>query len=315
MMGPPVDASTLMHGCEYKNAFKHFEFPRAELESVASTPLPIRYLRNDIQSPVTDSLRHLKFGTHVASVTYETQITVPVSGVMAKALVGVRNGDNIEASVAIGATTCDTTQQYTVVTHRECKRKFGIIKKCHDVHVTVPRGFNPDELNRIHGALQVSAAKTMFDGVSAQTGVNSFFAEMTEGTYLAESKLLQDLYPDARYQLAAMRGVSKEDLQAAVREASKNEIVDSAVLEKVAALTQSAPSATILHAPNDNVVYVIQLTKLDDSSFSIRQRSFNANGKLPGGAFAFKTAEWTVERPGRPTETPALQLAQRFNFN
>lgn len=70
--------------------------------------------------------------------------------------IGSRNGDNVKMRTFVGWASCQTHQQYQVVSYRSCKKRF-FRKKCKTEHKNIPRGLNPDEVQLIQDGLSKSA--------------------------------------------------------------------------------------------------------------------------------------------------------------
>lgn len=309
LMGPEININHLAKDCDGFSGFRHFDFSINEIDSFAASSEATTYLKNPFQLSIADSLKDLRFGEKTVNLFIQNQISPSMSGVISKAFVGERVGDRIHASAVFGTTSCGMVQQVTPHTYKKCHKKL-FHKKCHWVTDYIPRGFFPNELELVKNSMQLSTARNMFNEASRNTGVNSLFMNV-EGLHYIESQKLKNYFPEVDYRYNGITGVLASDFTAAIQEASRNEISDSSILDKMKSISATQPASSFFYAPNDHVVYVLNVKK-EDESFTILKTTFRAPNQLPGGAFAFSTGAWIIENTGRQVEPSVQKLLELF---
>lgn len=313
LLGSPTNAGAFIQGCENHHYFYTWDLNRAQIDQTAAQVQDIRWLKGVHKRNIPALLKELKFGRKAVSLTFENSISAGRSGVLAKALIAVRNGDVINARGGVGSATCDMRQQTNTVSYKHCKR-FLFIKKCTTKHKQVPRGFHPNELMTVLNHLQQQAAQTMYDLGKAKTGLSDRdydFDNDLQSLYLQESHILRRFYPEIQYDYAEMDDVPLNELRTAIQQASYSQIGDNHVFTRMTQIAGSNARSSFFHVPNSNVLFVISVNK-SGANYLVRMSSFRVNGRLPAGAFAWSVGGWNLERGGQGTSPSSQDLMRVF---
>lgn len=311
LLGSPVNAGAYVQGCENFPYFFQWDISRAQIDGVAAQQQDIRWLKGPQKRNLPALLRELKFGRKAVSLTFENHITSGRSGVLAKAFVALRTGDQVSARGAMGSATCDMKQQFNTVSYKDCKRIL-FVKKCKTKTKQVPRGFQPHELMTVLNHLQYQASKTMYDLGKSRTGLSSDAFDMAlESLYLTESHALRRFYPEIKYDYTEMDDVPLQELQSAISQASQGQINDQYIYNRINQIVQASARSSFFHVPNASVLYAISVNRMG-ANFLVRMSSFQVNSRLPAGALAWSTGAWNLERPGQGTSPSSNDLMRIF---
>ena len=312
LLGQNVNAAAFAQGCENFAQYIPWEFKTTQIDQFASQAQTFRWLKGNHQRNLGAHLKDLKFGKKAVALTFENHIVASGrSGVIAKALVAIKTGDQISARVALGSSTCDMKQMYNQVKYRDCKRIL-FWKKCSTKTKNVPRGFHPHELNAVLNNLQYSAAKIMFDESSKKTGLKSQNSVAgLESLYVTESHTLRKFYPEIQYDYTEMVDVPLNQLPSAIRESSMNQITDGSIFQRIQQISGANSRSSFFYAPNASSLFVISANK-SGSNYLVRMSSFKVNGRLPAGAFAVSVGAWSLERAGQGTTPSSQELVKVF---
>ena len=106
------NADTLTNNCEFQRYFWTHNTNRNNLNAIGDQAQSINWLRGTHVRHLFKTLKDLKFGKKAMSLSFENHITDSTSGVIAKALIGYRNGDSVVASVVAATSNCDMIIQH-----------------------------------------------------------------------------------------------------------------------------------------------------------------------------------------------------------
>ena len=306
---PNVDS--LANNCEFQRYFWVHFTDRNNLNANGDRAVDIRWLKGNHRRQFFKAVKDLKFGKKAMSLSFENYITGTRSGVIAKALIGYRNGDSVVASVGVATSTCDMIQQYDVHNYQKC-RKILFWKKCENASERRPRGFHPNELNDVLAKLQSDATRELYDSVSSSTGLKADNLDNSLQTlYIPESQILRRFYPEITYDYTDLSDVPQNIIISALRKASQRQIGDVNILNRINQVATSAARSSIFYAPNNNLLFVISISKVWDK-FLIRMSSFTVIGRLPAGAFATSVGGWRLERAGNAANPSVHEILQVF---
>jgi hypothetical protein len=307
--GPNVNL--LANNCEFQRYFWTYNTNRNSLNAIGDQIQLITWLKAIHGRQFFKALKDLKFGRRAMSLSFENYITGSRSGVIAKALIGYRNGDTVVASVGVATSTCDMIHQYDVRTYQKCT-KILLLKKCENVSERIPRGFHPNELNNVLSKLQSDATRELYNSVSSHTGLKADNLDNSlETLYITESQVLRKFYPEITYDYTDLSDVPPNDMISAVKEASQGQIGDVNILNRIKQVAISVARSSFFFAPNNNLLFVISINKVG-ANYLIRISSFTVSGRLPGGAFATSVGGWNLERAGNAANPSVNEILKIF---
>ena len=305
------NADKLANNCEFQRYFWTHNTNTNSLNAIGDQTQPITWLKANHERQFFKALKDLKFGRRAMSLSFENYITDTRSGVIAKALIGYRNGDSVVASVGVATSTCDMIQQYNTRYYQKC-RNMVFFNRCEPATERRPRGFCPIELNSILSKLQSDATRELYNSVSLHTGLKADNLDNRLKTlYIPESQVLRRYYPEITYDYTELSDVPQNNIISVLREASQRQIGDVNILNRINQVATSAARSSIFYAPNNNLLFVISISKVG-ANFLIRMSSFTVNGRLPAGAFATSVGAWRLERVGIPANPSVNEILQIF---
>lgn len=305
------DADYLVNDCEFQRYFWSHQTDRNSLNAIGEQFNVIRWLKGDHGRHFFRPLKDLKYGTRAMSLTFENHISTHISGVIAKALIGYRNGDSVSASIAVATSSCGMVQQYNPHTFQRCNQ-FLFWRNCHDVTEYHARGYHPHELNNVLAKLQSTASSELYGSVAQNTGLTADNSgPILESLYIEESQVLRRYYPEIAYEYIELNDVPHHEFIAAVHEASQGSVHDMDVLNRILQVAASTPSSSFFFSPHNNLLYVIAVN-LTETRYFIRMSAFTVDGRLPGGSFATSVGAWNLERAGNPVNPSVHELLGIF---
>lgn len=116
------DADYLVNDWEFQRYFWSHHTDRNSLNSIGEQFNVIRWLKGDHGRHFFRPLKDLNYGTRAMSLTFENHISTNISGVIAKALIGYRNGESVSASIAVATFSYGMVQQYNPHTFQRCNQ-------------------------------------------------------------------------------------------------------------------------------------------------------------------------------------------------
>jgi len=311
MLGGNSNAGGLVKNCENHAFYHDWNINSNQIDQVSGTVTGLRWLKGNHNRNLAQHLQDLKFGTKAVSLTFKNHITGGVSGVIAKAFMANRHGENIESKAFVGTSTCDMNQPFTIHKHTHCTN-YVFFKKCKTTTKNIPRGFTPQELNQVLNSLQYAASKSMYDEGVRRTGLRSDEADSSlQSLYIQESHTLRRFYPEIQYDYTEMENVPHQDLQNAIRIGSLHQIQDGFVYQRIHDVAGPHARSSFFHAPNNNIIFVMSVNR-EGANFRVRMSSFKVNGRMPAGAFGSSAGAWSLERPGQGTAPSSNELMRVF---
>ena len=310
LMGGGGGAGHLIEHCENHHYFYAWDFTRDQIDAFSDQIVDVTWLKGHHRRNMPDLLRKLKWIKKTTSVTFENHVNASGwSGVLAKALVATRVGDQIYARAGIGSATCYMKQQFNTLVNQVCS---DCPRKCWDERKDVPRGINPHELMAVQDHLQQQSSQTMYDIGTARTGLGDHELENgLQSLYLQESHTLRRFFPEIQYDYTEMVEVPHHEIPIAVQQGSFGQIGDGSIFERIQQIAGGHDRSSFFHAPNHNMLFVISVNK-SGGEFLIRMSSFKVDGRLPAGAFAWSVGGWNLERGGHGSSPSVHDLLSVF---
>ena len=310
------NADTLTNNCEFQRYFWTHNTNRNNLNAIGDQTQSITWLRATHKRQFFKALKDLKLGTRAMSLSFENQITDTRSGVIAQALIGYRKGESVVASVGVATSTCDMIPQSNSHTSQYCHAILFWTICDPEVTHTTPRGFDPHELNNVLSKLQSDAIRELYNSVSSRTGLKADNLDNSLQTlYIAESQVLRRFYPEITYDFVELMNVPLNEITSALKEASKGEIRDVFILNRIKQVATSSKSlffrSSFFFASNSKTLFVISIHKFP-TNVKIRMSSFTVNYRFPGRAFATSVGAWNLEREGHPANPSVHEILKIF---
>ena len=312
MIGQNVDANSLILGYDVQMNFFPWNFNRIEIDAYANSVQDVNWLGGVHHRTFGSHLKELKFGKRAVSLTFENHITGSQSGVLAKALVATRSGDSVEARAVYSSVTANMRQQMIMHSWETCEKFLFMKTKCTRHTQQIPRGFNPEELNRVLNFLQFTASNSMHSIASHRTGLTSSQVDNSLASlYVDESHILRRFYPEIQYDYLEMTAIPHHELSTVIMEACSGQITDGYVFGRIQQVTETYDKSSFFTAPNSNILWVISINKEADG-YLVRMSSFRVDGRLPAGAVAVSVGAWSLERAGQGTNPSVTDILNIF---
>ena len=220
------------------------------------------------------------------------------------------------ASVGVATSTCDMIPQSNSHTSQYC-HDILFWRVCDpEVTHTTPRGFDPHELNNVLSKLQSDAIRELYNSVSSRTGLKADNLDNSLQTlYIAEAQVLRRFYPEITYDFVELLNVPLKDITSTLKQASKGEIRDIAILNRIKQVATSSTSSlfrsSFFIAVNCKTLFVISIHK-SPTNCNIKMSTFTVNCKLPGRAFATSVGAWNLERERFPANPSVHEILKIF---
>src|SRR3990167_7502218 len=250
----------------------------------------------------------LYFGTttKVYSLTYHNHINSEGNGfVLAKANIGFRNGDSIQAATAFGLVMITAKPQFTQIKYRQCNN-FLFWSNCHDAYRNEPRGAFTHELDAIIRSSERRAALNMRNSLGLGEMENSF--ALSNG-FQDELSKLQRLYTEIQYEYFDVTSAQLTNWNEVILKSMKgngDQDARNRIYQFLAAHTRS----NFIWAVSDSILYYMIAVNNKDGTFNLHVSQFvlARGGRLPVGAFATSIGSWSLERAGQGANPSIHQI-------
>ena len=264
-------------------------------------------------------LKSLLFGSKskFKALLFTNQINANGAGrIIANAIIGSRNGDDIEFVSAYGVVQITAKQQFNSQKVRKCKR-FLFFKRCHDETVRTPRGFFNNELEAIVKEAERRAAVAMRQSLGfGSSGPELTRIQLMASSFQNEHNQLRKLYPEIEYLYSDSNDNDLSQWNAVLNEALSGR-ADQDIRNRINQLLNSHSYSNFLYAATDKHLYYLILQKNSNNTFNLHVSMFivGASGRLPTGAFCTSVGQWKLERAGQGANPSIHQVMAIFGYN
>lgn len=323
MVSGDVDTMSLLGAISTSVGYDSVEDYSGSADSLADTVREFRFKRifegRVFRFYPYSRVRPLKYGsnTRIQSLTFTNQVSSTSAMVTANGVMAVRNGNIIQFRQASGSASAPVNKQYRIESVRRCK-KIIFWETCRNENVSVERGLQHWELERVLSKMQREAAQAMRNEIQAKGGFG--MAELARiqlsraglgSLYLDESNALRQLYTQLEYDYSEINNVPMDQLAASIATASMNQISDGYIHARIQQVASSAYRSSFLVAPSENTFFVVAVTNQGDN-YLVRFSTFRVEGRVPVGAFVWSVGYWSMERSGEGVYPSIHQLLAIF---